>query len=276
MSTPISPIDYSSLKGRTVLITGGASGLGSDTAKSFAAAGAYVTIADVQPNDDLVKKFTDADHHLQFVHCDVSKWEDQVAAFKKAIQFSKTGTIDVVAAFAGVDKAGHLVDQVNATEVSLEKDPSPPSTLSLEVNLKGCFYTTFLALHYFRLKPKTGVETVQDKSLIIVASLAGYIDDTHNSSYTASKFGARGVFRGVRQRAQADLGVRVNLIAPWAIRTPMTEPLLSMMSQYGIEEGKGITMAKSETLVEAVGRCAVDTSLSGTFYTPSFHLLYVV
>jgi hypothetical protein len=45
----------------------------------------------------------------------------------------------------------------------------------------------------------------------------------------------------------------------------MTEPLLAMMSQFGIEEGKGITMAKSETVVEAAGRCAVDASLSGTF-----------
>jgi 5'-hydroxyaverantin dehydrogenase len=124
-----------------------------------------------------------------------------------------------VAAFAAVDKAGHLVDQINASEVSLKEDPYPPSTLSLEVNLKGCFYTTFLALHYFRLKPKSGVETAQDKSLIIVASLAGYLDDTHNTSYMASKFGARGVFRAVRQRAQADLGVRVNLIAP--VRIPM-------------------------------------------------------
>jgi 5'-hydroxyaverantin dehydrogenase len=207
-------MDYSPLKGRSVLITGGASGLGRDTAKSFAAAGAYVTIADVQPSDDLVKNFTDAGHHMQFIHCDVSKWDDQVAAFKKALEFSKTGTIYVVAVFAAVDKAGHLVDQVNTSEVSLEEDPYPPSTLSLEVNLKGCFYTTFLALHYFRLKPKSGVETTQDKALIIVASLAGYIDDTHNSSYTASKFGARGVFRAVRERAQADLGVRVNLIAP--------------------------------------------------------------
>lgn len=263
MSNPLLPIDISGLKGRSVLITGGASGLGRDTAKAFAVAGAYVTIADIQSAGEFVKELSDSGHHVQTVHCDASDWESQVEAFKKAINFSPNGTIDIVALFAGVDNVGHLVDQVNSTEVSLKEDPAPPSTLSLEVNTKGSFYSTYLALHYFRLKSQADEGTSGAKSIIFVASLAGYIDDTHNSSYTASKFGVRGIFRAVRQRAFTDIGVRCNLIAPWAIVTPMTKPLLAMMSQMGIEEGKGITFAKAETCVEAVGRCAVDKSLSG-------------
>ena len=264
MSYALPPVDIQALKGRSVLITGGASGLGRDTAKAFASAGAYVTAADIQNADDLVQEAVPAGQHLQSVHCDVSSWQDQVGAFKQAIQFSASGTIDVVAIFAGVDNTGHLIDQVNSVEVSSDRDPPPPSTISLEVNNKGTFYTTYLALHHFRFQPQgTQPSASHDKSLIIVSSLAGYIDDTHNTQYTASKFGARGIFRAVRQRAYAEMGVRVNLIAPWAIKTPMTEPLLATMSTMGIAEGKGITMAKSETCVEAVGRCAVDSSTSG-------------
>ena len=174
-----------------------------------------MTIADVQSADELVEELSGSSHKVQSVHCDVSNWDNQVAAFKKAIQFSPTGTIDVVAIFAGVDNVGHLVDQVQANEASLEQDPTPPSTISLDVNTKGSFYTTYLALHYFRLKPQGTTKTVsRDKSLIFVTSLAGYVDDTHNSSYTAFKFGARGIFRAVRQRSYNDMGVRCNLIAP--------------------------------------------------------------
>jgi 5'-hydroxyaverantin dehydrogenase len=99
--------------------------------------------------------------------------------------------------------------------------------------------------------------------LIFVSSLAGYIDDTHNSVYTASKLGMRGLWRSIRARAAAEIGVRCNLIASWAVKTPMAALILEAMDQIRIKEGVGTTFATEEIVVQAMVRCIGDGSVSG-------------
>lgn len=157
----------------------------------------------------------------------------------------------MVAAFAGIDGTGHIVDYVAASEVSLEGTPPPvPSLTPIEVNLKGTFYTTTLALHYFRLQPQGIIpnKTRASKSLTIVSSLAGYIDDTHSTAYTASKFASRGLFRAIRAHAHQQLNVRVNAICPWAMETPMIKAALERMAMFGILPDKGITLVEHDVL----------------------------
>ena len=246
------------------MITGGASGLGLETTKLFASHGAYVTVADVQPP---LQDLSSTDHHVQYVHCDVSDWTSQVSIFKAAIEFSPNKSLDVVATFAAVDPLENLIDQIKATpNVSLETDPVSPSLKTIDINLKGSYYSATLALHYFRLQPKNPASpTTHTKALIFVSSLAGYLDDDHNIAYTTSKFGTRGLFRALRRRTVNEFSprIRVNLIAPWAVKTPMTAQLLQIMEGMGIQEGEGITFATSETCADAVGRCAVDESIHG-------------
>ena len=264
MFSVLSPIDLAGLDGKSLLVTGGASGLGLETVRLLASKGAYVTVADVQPpldNSVLSKE----GQHVQYVKCDISDWASQTAAFKKAIDFSPAKSLDIVTTFAAVDPLENLIDQVKATEeVSLETDPAAPSLRTIDTNLKGSYYSATLALHYFRLKPLSqGTAASSTKALIFISSLAGYLDDDHNIAYTTSKFGTRGLFRALRRRALPELNVRVNLVAPWAVKTPMTEPILKAMEDFGIQEGKGITFAKKETCAEAVGRIAVDETLHG-------------
>jgi 5'-hydroxyaverantin dehydrogenase len=253
MVTTISPLSGAlDLSGRSILITGGASGLGLATIHAFAPIGAYITIATniPTPNDILSSLQASGAHVQDVIH----------ATFKKALSFSPTGTLDVVAMFAGIDKQGNLADQIQA--LGVDDEPKCPSTVEIDVNLKGTLYTASLALHHFR-RHAGKVAPPRDKSLIFVSSLAGYIDDTHNSVYTSSKFGVRGLWRSIRAKAEAEMGVRCNLIAPWAIKTPMTEPILRMLDQLGIKEGEGITFASEETAVQAVVRCVGDTSIKG-------------
>ena len=102
MSNQLHPVDLQALEGRSILITGGASGLGRDTVSAFVAAGAYVTIVDVQNAEAHVKELTASGGHVQFVKCDASSWVAQVEAFKQASAFSPRGVLDDVLLFAGV------------------------------------------------------------------------------------------------------------------------------------------------------------------------------
>lgn len=261
------PTDPSNLVDKSILVTGGSSGLGLHATTFFANSGAYVTIADVQDGSSTAKDLCAQGRKAQFIHCDVSSWESQIKAFQAALSFSPTKTLDAVAAYAGVDDSSHLVDYINTTAVSIDGPPPlPPSVKPIEVNTKGTFYTAALALHYFRLRPQgTSADLSTLKSLTIVSSLAGYIDDTHDTVYTASKFGSRGIFRAIRARAQQELDVRVNLVAPWAMKTPMTAPILAQMEAFGIQEGRGITFVEYDALTQAVARLAIDESISGAW-----------
>ncbi|KAL3476658.1 hypothetical protein BJX99DRAFT_138178 [Aspergillus californicus] len=264
---PLSPADPSKLQGLSVIVTGGASGLGLHAATLLAKSGALVTIADIQDGSDIAASLCSQGHRVQYVHCDVTNWDSQVKAFQTALNFSPTKTLDAVASFAGVDTTGPLVDHVAPTEISLDSVPPIPSLAPIEVNLKGTFYTATLALHYFRLPPQGPTSSISQnhtsKSLTIVSSLAGCIDDTHSTAYTASKFGSRGLFRAIRAQAHQQLNVRVNAICPWAMKTPMIEGALQRMADFGILPEKGITLVPHDVLTQALVRIVLDEEIHG-------------
>ena len=178
----MSSIDWDLLKDRSVLITGGVSGLGEATARKFYNHGAYLTLADLQ--DDLGDKLTqELGERATFVHCDTTDWESSASAFKHAANFAPSKTIDVVILFAGTDgERRGLVDLVlDQPEPSLDGDPTPakPAHKAVDVNLIGEYISTYLALHYFRLPPKSGQQEFR-KSLILISSLTGYMDLPYN------------------------------------------------------------------------------------------------
>ena len=89
--------------------------------------------------------------------------------------------------------------------------------------------------------------------------------DYPNTDYTASKYATRGIFRSIRTRA-ISLGIRVNMICPWFIDTPMTAIFPSLFKERGIEPGKNFTYASIDNVVDAAGVFAVDESISGRSY----------
>ena len=90
------PIETRIFKGKSVLITGGASGLGALIATAFAEDGARVTIADL--NESQGQDVAATNGNLNFVRTDVADWSSQVQAFKAAIAFSGENRVDVVVA----------------------------------------------------------------------------------------------------------------------------------------------------------------------------------
>ena len=182
-SGPVDAVEVNAvnIKGRTALVTGGASGLGEAYVRALVKAGAHVVIADrdEQAGYKLQNELSDS---TTFVRCDVLSWNEQLAAFKKAI--GVTGSIDIVMANAGIATN----DQVFHNDISKD-EPEEPDLPVLKVNIIGVVLTAKLAMWYFE-KQNAG-ENKRDRCLILKSSMAGYLDLHGAPQYSCSKFAVR-------------------------------------------------------------------------------------
>ncbi|RMZ88227.1 hypothetical protein DV736_g4540, partial [Chaetothyriales sp. CBS 134916] len=155
-------IPSDNLSSRTVLITGGASGLGAATALSLASHGANIIIGDLASQAtraaELVTKLRKVSGHENhhFVAADVLSWSSQMALFQTAASLSPHGGIDCVMANAGICDGAEALRFANPPAPSSLADTStvpPPALKTVEVNLTGVLYTTHLALSYLPANP---------------------------------------------------------------------------------------------------------------------------
>ncbi|KAI0136170.1 short chain dehydrogenase reductase [Xylariales sp. AK1849] len=236
------------LVGKSVIVTGGASGLGLAYAKAFVDAGAFVTIADYDKRAGKEAEANLAPKAI-FVECDVRNWDEQVAVFETATAASPFKSIDVVIANAGV---------VGADDLNTLQDPSQPPVKPdfriIEINLIGTAYTAKLAMHYFR---RQSIDVSRDRCLIVKGSVAAYADQPGSPQYNISKWGARGLFRSLRRTAWRQ-GIRVNFVAPWYVRTPI---LPDKVIEYLVS--KGVKFATVEDCARAVLNIASDKEIQG-------------
>ena len=279
MGSTVQPnIDYTLLKGRSAIITGGASGLGEQTTIKFAENGAYVTIADLQDDlgKQLAQRLSNEGHKVSYVHCDTTDWKSSAAAFRHAANFAPSKTLDIAALFAGIDgDRTSLVDQVAKEPIpSLDEDLAEPKLhRAININLIGVYLSSYLALQYFRLKPADGSSQSFKKSLILISSIMGYVDGTYNTDYGASKFGVRGLFRSIRSTAHK-LDVRVNNIAPGYVLTPLVKRVhqIERPDQTSIH-GRKLPWTPIEHVVAAASYCAVNDDVAGMASSrPARHL----
>lgn len=213
--------DVTSLKDTTVLVTGGAQGLGAEIATKCAAAGAYVTIADIDDSKgkDLASTLG---QNVQFIHCDVRQWSDQVSAFKAAIRFAPSSstpptTLDHLVINAGImDKPFFIGLDTGMT--NLDDDPPEPDARPIDVNTKGAMFSLKLAQLYMTSSP-AGDKT-SPRSVVFILSPESYVTLPASIIYGGAKFGARGLFRSSRVPL-ANKGVRVNALVPWLMETGM-------------------------------------------------------
>ncbi|KAF2020074.1 short chain dehydrogenase reductase [Aaosphaeria arxii CBS 175.79] len=241
-----SPLNLASLAGKSVIVTGGANGLGRAYTEAFMKSGAFVTIADV---DEKAGERIASEHSgkAQFVRCDVHVWEDQVSVFEAAVKNSPNQSCDIVIANAGIVGTDDLYSQEDPTQ-----PPIRPNLRILEINLIGMVYTTKLAMHYFRRQPQS---SSRDRCLILKGSIAAYADQPGSPQYNASKWGARGLMRNLRRTAWRD-GIRVNFVAPWYVRTPILSDVVVDFLQ-----DKGVKFATIEDCANTMLRIA---SVKGT------------
>lgn len=268
MTTLKGAVDLTKIKDKSVIITGGASGLGEATAIKLAENGAYVTIADmaVDAGQKLADRLSSQGQYVSFVKCDTTDWDSSVKAFKHAINFAPTKSLDVAILFAGTDGARKgLVDEVlQNPEPTLDDQPIAPVTKAIDVNLVGEYMSTSLALHYFRL-PTTSAQAAQTKKcLVLVSSMTGYIDLPYNTDYSVSKYAIRGLFRSIRSQAHR-VNCRVNCLLPGYILTPLTKKVHQIDDPSEPSKATGFVLpwAPISYVVDACVRSVVDDDLDG-------------
>jgi len=94
------------MRGKSVIVTGGANGIGETCVRQFVAAGAFVTFGDVNERGKEIEKELNADgEKVAFVKCNIRSWEDQKLLFETAKQRSPAKSVDIVLANAGISRS---------------------------------------------------------------------------------------------------------------------------------------------------------------------------
>ncbi|KAL9120145.1 MAG: hypothetical protein Q9187_003303 [Circinaria calcarea] len=259
-----STVDDSWLKNKTILITGGASGFGAGFVTRWAAAGATIVFGDVNVTKGMrlakEAKESTGNPSVHFIKCDVTDWSSQVNLFKEAVKLSPHGGIDTVVANAGI--ADSTLQFENPKDLDAA-DPPPPSLAVLNVNLIGVVYTTHLALYYLPRNPGAAAaspdcdprQTHRDRHLLLIGSVASFVFLPGQAQYGAAKHGVLGLYRCLRSSVLQH-GVRVNLMCPYFIDTP----LLSVNARFILAGG---TLGIIDDVVEAATRFTSDPRIVG-------------
>jgi NAD(P)-dependent dehydrogenase (short-subunit alcohol dehydrogenase family) len=192
----------SRFEGRTVLVTGAASGIGEATVRQLYREGAAIAAADVSQEglDRLASDLSDTDRFMG-VLTNVAEMDDVTLFVDAAVQ--RFGVPYGLVNCAGVRCWGSVLDV----------DPADWRR-ALSVNLDGTFYA---CQAFARVLTEAGAKG----SIVNMSSAAGIRAVPNRVGYVASKYAVSGITATMAVELGA-AGIRVNALAPGMIRTPFT------------------------------------------------------
>jgi len=205
------------LENRVAVITGAASGIGKEIARTFAQAGATVVIADrnVAAAQEAAKELGSCGPRSMAVTMDVTSESDVESGIAEVI--AAYGRIDVLVSNAGIQIVSPL-DQL----------PYGDWKRLLAIHLDGAFLTTRAGLRHM-YRQGSG-------SIIYVGSVHSKEASLLKAPYVTAKHGLIGLAKVVAKEG-AKHGVRANVICPGFVRTPLVDKQIPEQAQkLGISE----------------------------------------
>jgi glucose 1-dehydrogenase len=197
------------LDDRVALVTGGSSGIGAGIARAFGLAGARVAVnyrGDEAGAQAVVDDILQAGGRAVAVGADVSE-EAEVEALVARTE-AELGPLDVLVANAGLQQDAPF------HELTLDRWRKV-----IDVNLTGQFLCCRAAVRSFLARPRREGRRARG-NIVCMSSVHEVIPWAGHVNYAASKGGVMLMMKSLAQEV-AEQGIRVNGIAPGAIRTPI-------------------------------------------------------
>ncbi len=205
----------SCLHGQTALVTGASSGIGAAAAIALAQAGAKVGInyrSGARAAEAIVNRISDAGGSAIAIEADVTREADVQSMMSRFV--AATGRLDILVANAGV--------QVDAPTIDMTVEQWRHV---LDVNLTGQFLCAREAVKQYLAQEGSTVSMALGK-VICMSSVHEVIPWAGHINYAASKGGVMLMMKSLAQEV-AEKKIRVNAIAPGAIKTSINENVWS-------------------------------------------------
>lgn len=236
------------LDGKVALLSGAARGIGAQTARRMAEAGAKVVIGDIleDKGQELAKEITDAGGDARFVRLDVTREDDWDGAVQAVVQAH--GKLDIL-----VNNAGLFLGR-EIEEVSLDDWHRLVS-----VNLTGVFLGTKHCAPALRESAKN---TPHGSAIVNLASIAGLVGSQLDPLYSMTKGGVT-TFSKASALSFGRKGdrIRVNSIHPGVIETDMGfQTFTARANQAGSNDAE--TARQQAMTMHPIGRLGVADDIA--------------
>lgn len=199
-----------SLEHHVAVVTGASSGIGLSVSEAMAAAGAATVLnyhSHGEEAEEAAETIRSQGGRAIAVQADVSQEDDVVRLFDEAAR--AFGRIDVLVSNSGMQKDAAIGD------MSIDDWKAV-----IDVNLTGQFLCMREAIRRFRAQPSDARPARSAGSIIAMSSVHEVIPWAGHVNYAASKGGVHMLVRSIAQEVASE-AIRVNAIAPGAIRTPI-------------------------------------------------------
>jgi 3-hydroxybutyrate dehydrogenase len=235
------------LKDKIALVTGAASGIGKEIARTYVREGAKVIIADInQQNADAAAQELGGPQKAIGVTMDVTSEEQVDAGFAKAI--AAFGGLDILVSNAGIQ----TVAPVDEFEFAKWRQ-------LIAIHLDGAFLTTRAALRQMYKQGRGG-------SIIYMGSVHSKEASQLKAPYVAAKHGLIGLAKVVAKEG-AKHKVRANVICPGFVRTPLVDKQIPEQArQFGISEEEVIRKIMLKDTVDGEFTTVQDVAEAALFF----------